>query len=84
MVDITNYVLLEWGQPLHAFDKERLQSVAGNDNLTIGVRFANSGETLKTLDGQTRTLTTQNLLITANEQTRGVSGSHGWRRNRSS
>ncbi|QSJ15433.1 phenylalanine--tRNA ligase subunit beta [Nostoc sp. UHCC 0702] len=77
VVDITNYVLLEWGQPLHAFDKDRLQSVAGNGNLTIGVRFANSGETLKTLDGQTRNLTTQNLLITANDKPVALAGVMG-------
>jgi phenylalanyl-tRNA synthetase beta chain len=68
VVDITNYVLLEWGQPLHAFDRDRLISFSGGDNLIIGVRFANSGESLKTLDGQTRNLSTQNLLITANEK----------------
>jgi phenylalanyl-tRNA synthetase beta chain len=77
VVDITNYVLLEWGQPLHAFDKERLQSVAGDAGLTIGVRFANAGETLKTLDGQTRTLTTQNLLITANDKPVALAGVMG-------
>ncbi|GBE90723.1 phenylalanine--tRNA ligase subunit beta [Nostoc cycadae] len=77
VVDITNYVLLEWGQPLHAFDKDRLQTVAGNGNLTIGVRFANQGESLKTLDGQTRTLTTQNLLITANEKPVALAGVMG-------
>ncbi|MBH8565048.1 phenylalanine--tRNA ligase subunit beta [Nostoc sp. CENA67] len=77
VVDITNYVLLEWGQPLHAFDKDRLESVAGNGNLTIGVRFANSGETLKTLDGQTRTLASQNLLITANERPVALAGVMG-------
>ncbi|MBW4559460.1 MAG: phenylalanine--tRNA ligase subunit beta [Trichormus sp. ATA11-4-KO1] len=78
VVDITNYVLLEWGQPLHAFDKERLQSVAGSDeDLTIGVRFAVSGESFKTLDGQTRTLTTQNLLITANEKPVALAGVMG-------
>ncbi|MCC5637788.1 phenylalanine--tRNA ligase subunit beta [Nostoc sp. CHAB 5844] len=77
VVDITNYVLLEWGQPLHAFDKDRLQAVAGNGNLTIGVRFANQGESLKTLDGQTRTLTTQNLLITANDKPVALAGVMG-------
>ena len=77
VVDITNYVLLEWGQPLHAFDKERLQGVAKDDNLAIGVRFADSGETLLTLDGQTRNLTTQNLLITANNQPVAVAGVMG-------
>lgn len=77
VVDITNYVLLERGQPLHAFDQERLNSVAGGENLTIGVRFAEVGETLKTLDGQTRNLSTQNLLITANNQAVALAGVMG-------
>ncbi|MBD2246697.1 phenylalanine--tRNA ligase subunit beta [Nostoc sp. FACHB-888] len=77
VVDITNYVLLEWGQPLHAFDRDRLKSVAGNESLTIGVRFATAGESLKTLDGQTRTLSTQNLLITANERPVALAGVMG-------
>ncbi|MBW4596903.1 MAG: phenylalanine--tRNA ligase subunit beta [Brasilonema angustatum HA4187-MV1] len=77
IVDITNYVMLEWGQPLHAFDANRLQSVAGGENLAIGVRFANAGETLKTLDGQTRTLSTQNLLITANDKPVAIAGVMG-------
>jgi phenylalanyl-tRNA synthetase beta chain len=77
VVDITNYVLLEWGQPLHAFDKDRLQSVAGSENLTIGVRFATPGESFKTLDGQTRNLSTQNLLITANDKPVALAGVMG-------
>ncbi|PMB02126.1 phenylalanine--tRNA ligase subunit beta [Fischerella thermalis CCMEE 5198] len=77
VVDITNYVLLEWGQPLHAFDRDRLVSIAGSEKLAIGVRFANTGETLKTLDGQTRTLSTQNLLITANDQPVALAGVMG-------
>ena len=77
VVDITNYVLLEWGQPLHAFDGDRLQSVASSESLTIGVRFANPGEFLKTLDGQTRTLATQNLLITANDKPVALAGVMG-------
>ncbi|MEH2163265.1 MAG: phenylalanine--tRNA ligase subunit beta [Nostoc sp.] len=77
VVDITNYVLLEWGQPLHAFDCDRLKSVAGSENLTIGVRFVNNGESLKTLDGQTRSLSTQNLLITANDKPVALAGVMG-------
>ncbi|PSB00448.1 phenylalanine--tRNA ligase subunit beta [Merismopedia glauca] len=64
VVDVTNYILWEWGQPLHAFDGERLQAVAGSKPV-LGVRFAQAGETFKTLDSQSRTLQTQNLLITA-------------------
>lgn len=77
VVDITNYVLLEWGQPLHAFDRERLQSIGSGNNITIGVRFANSGETLKTLDGQTRNLANQNLLITTNNKPVALAGVMG-------
>ncbi|NEO76316.1 phenylalanine--tRNA ligase subunit beta [Moorena sp. SIO4G3] len=77
VVDVTNLVLLEWGQPLHAFDRERLQAVAGVENLTIGVRFANSGESLTTLDGQTRSLEPQALLITANDQPVAMAGVMG-------
>ncbi|GAX44588.1 phenylalanyl-tRNA synthetase subunit beta [Tolypothrix sp. NIES-4075] len=72
VVDITNYVLLEWGQPLHAFDGDRLGS-----KIQVGVRFANAGESLKTLDGQTRNLTTQNLLITANNKPVALAGVMG-------
>lgn len=57
IVDITNYVVLESGQPLHAFDYDKLQ---GN---VIVVRRAESGETLTTLDGQVRQLNEDDLLI---------------------
>lgn len=77
VVDITNYILLEWGQPLHAFDRDRLQQVAGSSDLTIGVRFAKDKETLKTLDGQTRELQPQNLLITANDNPVALGGVMG-------
>lgn len=57
IVDITNFVMLEMGQPLHAFDWAKLE---GN---FIGVRSARAGETLTTLDGQERELDPENLLI---------------------
>ncbi|MFC7371325.1 phenylalanine--tRNA ligase subunit beta [Fictibacillus iocasae] len=58
VVDITNYVLLEYGQPLHAFDYDRFGSKE------VLVRRANSDETIETLDGQTRTLKNTHLVIT--------------------
>jgi phenylalanyl-tRNA synthetase beta chain len=57
VVDVTNYVMLELGQPLHAFDRQHVQ---GN---TIRVARARSGQAFTTLDGQNRTLTDQDLLI---------------------
>jgi phenylalanyl-tRNA synthetase beta chain len=66
VVDVTNYILLEWGQPLHAFDADKLQAVSGSSTIQMGVRFSEKqGEALKTLDGQERSLNAQNLLITA-------------------
>ncbi len=77
VVDITNLMLLEWGQPLHAFDRDRLQSLTGGKTLTIGVRFANEQESLKTLDGQERALKPQNLLIAANNRPVALAGVMG-------
>ncbi|WP_159882741.1 phenylalanine--tRNA ligase subunit beta [Paenibacillus puerhi] len=58
IVDITNYVMLEYGQPLHAFDADRLE------NGHIDVRYAREGETLETLDHIERKLEPHMLLIT--------------------
>ncbi len=62
VVDVTNYVMLEVGQPLHAFDYHLLQSKAAT-HPTIIIRRAAEGEKFKTLDGQERKLTSQTLLI---------------------
>lgn len=79
VVDVTNLILLEWGQPLHAFDRDKLETVAQKTPLTLGVRFATEKETLKTLDNQERSLKPVNLVITANDQPvalAGVMGGH--------
>ncbi|MBW3586411.1 MAG: phenylalanine--tRNA ligase subunit beta [Cyanobacteria bacterium 0813] len=77
VVDVTNYILLEWGQPLHAFDRDRLQSFTGTQDISIGVRFAKTGESFKTLDGQNRNLQAQNLLITASDKPVALAGVMG-------
>ncbi|HEY9752852.1 MAG TPA: phenylalanine--tRNA ligase subunit beta, partial [Coleofasciculaceae cyanobacterium] len=78
VVDITNYILLEWGQPLHAFDYDRLLTMGGSSkSLQIGVRFAEAQETLRTLDGQGRVLTEHALLITANNTPVALAGVMG-------
>ncbi|MGE0460670.1 MAG: phenylalanine--tRNA ligase subunit beta [Vicinamibacterales bacterium] len=71
VVDITNYVLLELGQPMHAFDHARLAGPA------IVVRRARSGETLATLDGKARTLTTDMLVIADAERASAIGGVMG-------
>ncbi len=66
IVDITNYVMLEIGQPLHAFDYDKLVERArasGAGIPTIITRVAEPGEMLTTLDGQTRTLRPEDILV---------------------
>jgi phenylalanyl-tRNA synthetase beta chain len=63
IVDITNYVMLEWGQPLHAFDYDALARRAGGKPPIITVRPARPGEVLTTLDNLRRELTSDNLVI---------------------
>jgi phenylalanyl-tRNA synthetase beta chain len=78
VVDVTNYILLEWGQPLHAFDAAKLQEISGSETIQMGVRYAEKqGEVLKTLDGQDRQLQVQNLLITAGNTPVAIAGVMG-------
>lgn len=71
IVDITNYVLLEYGQPMHAFD---IRDIAGSK---ITVRRANDGESIKTLDEQDRTLINDDLVIADNERAIAIAGVMG-------
>ena len=64
IVDITNYVMLELGQPLHAFDYQALCQRAAGETPEIFVRCAVNGEVMTTLDGEERKLDDQMLMIT--------------------
>jgi len=70
VVDISNYVMLETGQPLHYYDADRL----GNKLI---VRMANDNEVLTTLDGQTRTLTSADIIIATDNGAVGLAGVMG-------
>jgi phenylalanyl-tRNA synthetase beta chain len=67
-VDITNYVMLELGQPLHAYDADRLKGA------TLVARRANPGESIKTLDNVDRLLSPDTLVIADAERALGIAG----------
>jgi phenylalanyl-tRNA synthetase beta chain len=71
IVDITNYVLLELGQPMHAFDLDKLAGGA------IVVRRAKPGEAIKTLDGKMRTLKPEMLVIADSARAQAIGGVMG-------
>ncbi len=91
IVDITNYVMLEYGQPMHAFDADKLENFSVSPFVKGGlrgisekkpvknivVRRARSGEEITTLDGIKRKLTPDNLVIADNARPIAVAGVMG-------
>ncbi|MCC6784338.1 MAG: phenylalanine--tRNA ligase subunit beta, partial [Planctomycetes bacterium] len=71
LVDLTNWVMFDLGQPLHAFDADKL------GDRPIGVRFARAGERITTLDGVVRELAPKDLLITAGDEPAALAGVMG-------
>ena len=70
IVDITNFVMLELGQPLHAFDADKLKG-------DINVRLANAGEKFLALDGKTYSLGARDLVIADDARAIGIAGVMG-------
>ena len=76
IVDITNYVLLEQGQPLHAFDKNKLKNLIGREvfEKDFGIRKAFEHETLLALDGNTYDLNKNITVITCDNKPIAIAG----------
>ena len=77
LVDATNYVMLELGQPLHAFDYDTLVERAGGPAPTIITRLPDPGEHLVTLDGEDHTLDEYNILVTDTAGSLSIGGIMG-------
>lgn len=77
VVDATNYVLLETGHPLHAFDYNLLSAISGKQGKKILVRKAKEKEKFFTLDGVERTLSSEVLLITDGKRPVAIAGIMG-------
>lgn len=75
VVDVTNYILFLFGQPLHAFDYDKLVDETGKANVIV--RAAKEGEKLQTLDGEERELTEDMTVIATPEKAVGLASDYG-------
>lgn len=74
VVDITNYIMLEWGQPLHAFDAGSIKKAELENNYHIVVRRAKEGEKIATLDNKEHVLTPESIVIADSEKALAIAG----------
>lgn len=77
MVDLTNVIMLQTGQPLHAFDYDKLVAVGGNKDAKIIVRQAKDGEELQLLDSKVIKCIPEDILITSNDVPVALAGAMG-------
>lgn len=78
VVDVTNYLMMLTGQPLHAFDFDKMAKVAGNTyDYEIHVRAGRDKENLELLDGRIIELTTEDIVISAGDVAVGLAGAMG-------
>ena len=77
LVDLTNIIMLETGQPLHAFDYDKFVSVGGKSTPEVIVRLAREGETLKLLNDETIDLNENDIIITSSDVPVALAGAMG-------
>lgn len=77
IVDVTNYLMLLTGQPLHAFDLDKFLGVGKSSTPEVGVRLAKPGEKLELLDGKEIELTNSDIVITSNDVPVALAGAMG-------
>lgn len=77
IVDVTNYLMLMTGQPLHAFDYDKFLAVGGASTAKVGVRLATNGEKLQLLDGKTIDCNENDIVITSNNIPVALAGAMG-------
>lgn len=77
VVDITNYLMLLTGQPLHAYDYDKVRALSGNDAATLVVRYPHDGEKLTLLNGKEITPRSEAIMIATDKQAIGLGGVMG-------
>jgi phenylalanyl-tRNA synthetase beta chain len=77
IVDVTNYVACEMGQPLHAFDLDKFNAAGGKDTARVVVRDAKPGERIELLDESTRDLVDEDLLVCSGDTPVSLAGVMG-------